>query len=106
LIVAVRGHTRTSDKKIPRAWVVLSLAGKRRGSATIKALDELSQRNLAKQEWLRGGFEGGMRCLLFREVDVNGYGLESLDTKVTHRKGVKEDLTRHVRREEEDWNYG
>jgi hypothetical protein len=58
--VAVAGVSggRTSDEKIPRAWVVLSRAGKRRGgSATIKALDEWSQRSLAKQKWLRGGFE-------------------------------------------------
>ena len=58
--VAVAGVSggRSSDEKIPRAWVVLSRAGKRKGeSATIKALEEWSQRSLAKQKWLRGGFE-------------------------------------------------
>lgn len=58
--VAVAGVSggRTSDEKIPRAWVVLSQAGKRKGTAaTIKALEEWSQRSLTKQKWLRGGFE-------------------------------------------------
>jgi len=58
--VAVAGVSggRTSDEKVPRAWIVLSQAGKRRGAgATIKVLEEWSQRNLMKQKWLRGGFE-------------------------------------------------
>ena len=49
---------RTSDEKIPRAWIVLSQAGKRKGAAaTIKVLEEWSQQNLTKQKRLRGGFE-------------------------------------------------
>ena len=58
--VAVAGVSggRTSDEKIPRAWVVLSQAGQRKGAAaTIKALEEWSQQSLTKQKWLRGGFE-------------------------------------------------
>ena len=49
---------RTSDERIPRAWVVLSQAGEKRGAAaTIKALEEWTRQNLTKQKWLRGGFE-------------------------------------------------
>jgi len=49
---------RTPDEKVPRAWVVLSQSGKRKGAAaTIKALEEWTQKNLTKQKWLRGGFE-------------------------------------------------
>ena len=49
---------RTSDEKIPRAWVVLSEAGKRRGpKAVVNALDAWTRRNLSKYKWLRGGFE-------------------------------------------------
>ena len=49
---------RTSDEKVPRAWIVLSRAGKRKGAtAAIKVLEEWSQQNLARQKWLRGGFE-------------------------------------------------
>jgi acyl-coenzyme A synthetase/AMP-(fatty) acid ligase len=49
---------RTSDEKIPRAWVVLSEAGKQRGSAAVvKALEAWSRKNLSKVKWLRGGFE-------------------------------------------------
>ena len=57
LVAGVSGG-RTSDEKVPRAWIVLSRAGKRKGAAvTIKALEEWSQQNLTKQKWLRGGFE-------------------------------------------------
>ncbi|KAF9781855.1 acetyl-CoA synthetase-like protein [Thelephora terrestris] len=58
--VAVAGVSggRTQGEKVPRAWIVLSQAGKRKGAAaTIKALEEWSQTNLTKQKWLRGGFE-------------------------------------------------
>ena len=49
---------RTSDERVPRAWIVLSKAGKKKGvAATVKALEEWSQRNLTKLKWLRGGFE-------------------------------------------------
>jgi acyl-CoA synthetase (AMP-forming)/AMP-acid ligase II len=58
IVVAGVSGGRTSDEKIPRAWIVLSQAGKRKGpAATIKALEEWTQQNLTKQKWLRGGFE-------------------------------------------------
>ena len=58
VVVAGVSGGRTSDEKVPRAWVVLSQAGKKKGAvATIKALEEWSQKNLTKQKWLRGGFE-------------------------------------------------
>lgn len=57
VVVGVSGG-RTADEKIPRAWVVLSQAGKRKGAAaTIKVLEEWSRKSLSKQKWLRGGFE-------------------------------------------------
>jgi acyl-CoA synthetase (AMP-forming)/AMP-acid ligase II len=58
--VAVAGVSggRTSDEKIPRAWVVLSKAGKSKGAAaTIKVLEKWTRQNLTKQKWLRGGIE-------------------------------------------------
>jgi len=58
--VAVAGVSggRMSDEKLPRAWIVLSKAGKKKGAAAaIKALEEWSQQSLTKQKWLRGGFE-------------------------------------------------
>jgi hypothetical protein len=58
VVVAGVSGGRTSDEKIPRAWVVLSRAGKTRGAAeTTKALEEWTRQNLTKQKWLRGGFE-------------------------------------------------
>ena len=57
LVAGVSGG-RTSDEKVPRAWIVLSRAGERKGAtATIKVLEEWSQQTSAKYKWLRGGFE-------------------------------------------------
>ena len=58
VVVAGVSGGRTSDEKVPRAWIVLSKSGRRKGATrTIKVLEEWSQRNLTKQKWLRGGFE-------------------------------------------------
>ncbi|KAF9459208.1 hypothetical protein BDZ94DRAFT_1268837 [Collybia nuda] len=49
---------RTSDEKVPRAWVVLGEAGKKMGAAAaIKELEGWHQENLSKYKWLRGGIE-------------------------------------------------
>jgi len=49
---------RTLDEKIPRAWIVLTSAGKKRGSSmVIKELELWYQKNLSKYKWLRGGIE-------------------------------------------------
>ncbi|KAF7340309.1 hypothetical protein MVEN_01950000 [Mycena venus] len=49
---------RTADEKVPRAWIVLSSAGKKKGqSATIKALEEWHHESLSRYKWLRGGIE-------------------------------------------------
>jgi acyl-CoA synthetase (AMP-forming)/AMP-acid ligase II len=49
---------RTSDEKVPRAWVVLSDSGKRMGAEAVKReLEAWHQENLSKYKWLRGGFE-------------------------------------------------
>jgi acyl-CoA synthetase (AMP-forming)/AMP-acid ligase II len=49
---------RTSDEKVPRAWVVLSETGKKRGeAAVVKALDVWARASLSKYKRLRGGIE-------------------------------------------------
>ncbi len=49
---------RTSDEKNPRAWVVLTEEGKRRGpETTLKMLDEWTKKTLSQYKWLRGGYE-------------------------------------------------
>ncbi|KAF8887155.1 hypothetical protein BD779DRAFT_1786298 [Infundibulicybe gibba] len=49
---------RTSDERVPRAWVVLSEEGKKAGaSAVIRELEAWHQENLSKYKWLRGGIE-------------------------------------------------
>lgn len=49
---------RTSDEKVPRAWVVLSEEGERRGEKeSLAALDVWMKENLSKYKWLRGGVE-------------------------------------------------
>ena len=56
--------SRTSDEKVPRAWVVLSNEGRRllgaknKGEAQVKQeLDKWIAENLSKYKWLRGGIE-------------------------------------------------
>ncbi|KAL0061959.1 hypothetical protein AAF712_011243 [Marasmius tenuissimus] len=57
-VAGVQGHGRTSDEKVPRAWIVLSEAGKVKGaSAVVKVLEQWQQENLSKYKWLRGGIE-------------------------------------------------
>lgn len=49
---------RTSDEKVPRAWVVLSDEGRKNSvEATLKELDQWARKNLSSYKWLRGGFE-------------------------------------------------
>jgi len=53
---------RTSDEKVPRAWVVLSAIGKdaSQGWSKEKVMQELDRwhkENLSKYKWLRGGIE-------------------------------------------------
>lgn len=49
---------RISDEKIPRAWIVLSPAGKKRAvPAVVKELDAWHKKNLSKYKWLRGGIQ-------------------------------------------------
>ena len=56
--VAGVAGTRTADEKIPRAWVVLSDEGKRRGEASVRQeLDGWVKQNLSSYKWLRGGIE-------------------------------------------------
>lgn len=49
---------RTSDEKVPRAWVVLSKSGKELGdAAVIKSLNSWMKKSLSKYKQLRGGIE-------------------------------------------------
>lgn len=58
VVVAGVSGGRTADEKVPRAWVVLSEEGKRRGeAASIDSLNAWVQENLTKYKWLRGGIE-------------------------------------------------
>jgi len=93
--IAVAGVSggRTSDEKVPRAWVVLSQAGERKGAAaTIKALEEWSRQNLTKQKWLRGGFEIVIEVSV-RVLSAKANNSGSSDTQVIHRKGTEEGVT-------------
>ncbi|KAI0051427.1 acetyl-CoA synthetase-like protein [Auriscalpium vulgare] len=58
--VAVAGvvGARLSHEEVPRAWVVLSQAGKRHGeTAVFEALDKWVRTKLSKPKWLRGGYQ-------------------------------------------------
>ncbi|KAH9932771.1 uncharacterized protein BXZ73DRAFT_46837, partial [Epithele typhae] len=58
--VAVAGvaGARLADERVPRAWVVLSSEGRRRGAAAaVRALDVWVRQSLSRFKWLRGGVE-------------------------------------------------
>lgn len=56
-VAGVQGE-RMSDELVPRAWVVLSDAGKERGEeAVLAAIDKWARLRLSKHKWLRGGFQ-------------------------------------------------
>ncbi|GJE93144.1 acetyl-CoA synthetase-like protein [Phanerochaete sordida] len=56
-VAGVRGG-RTADERVPRAWVVLSDAGRRVGArAALEALEAWTRANLSPYKHLRGGFE-------------------------------------------------
>ncbi|KAF7314601.1 hypothetical protein MKEN_00933800 [Mycena kentingensis (nom. inval.)] len=49
---------RTADEKVPRAWVMLSDSGKRKGrEASVDALVTWHREQLSRYKWLRGGIE-------------------------------------------------
>ncbi|KAF8215206.1 hypothetical protein K438DRAFT_1800875 [Mycena galopus ATCC 62051] len=49
---------RTADEKVPRAWIVLSPAGTKKGEAAVKeALERWHRESLSRYKWLRGGIE-------------------------------------------------
>lgn len=57
-VVAGVSGGRTSDEKIPRAWVVLSPAAKQQDPEVVSgALKKWSEESLSKYKWLRGGIE-------------------------------------------------
>lgn len=65
---------RTSDEKVPGAWIVLSDKGKRRGAEeTIKALETWTKKNLSSYKRLRGGFEvvDEVRFVILRVQDLS-----------------------------------
>lgn len=56
-VVGVSGG-RTSDEKLPRAFIVLSNKGKKVGAeTTIRKMTEWVKKNLSRYKWLKGGAE-------------------------------------------------
>ncbi|KAL0060642.1 hypothetical protein AAF712_012585 [Marasmius tenuissimus] len=52
------GNRKDLEEKVPRAWVVLSEEGKRRGEESVIAeLDRWAKESLSRYKWLRGGIE-------------------------------------------------
>ena len=64
---------RISDEKVPRAWVVLSAAGRKLGvDSTVKELKAWHEDRLSKYKWLRGGIEVVQEVCLFLVVSLSG----------------------------------
>ncbi|KAI0785238.1 hypothetical protein C8Q75DRAFT_333646 [Abortiporus biennis] len=61
-VAGVAGHGRTSDEKVPRAWVVLSeqarkLFKENNQQEVLNELEDWTKKNLSSYKWLRGGLE-------------------------------------------------
>lgn len=56
-VVGVAGG-RTTDERIPRAWIVLNEKGKMLGPSLVtQELETWHKTNLSRYKWLRGGIE-------------------------------------------------
>ncbi|KAG5652306.1 hypothetical protein H0H81_005456 [Sphagnurus paluster] len=91
---------RTSDEKVPRAWVVLSPAGKKLGAEqTVKELEKWHQENLSKYKWLRGGIEvvKEASCPHSDRKPALADSQRCSDTQVTDRKGPSASAAGSVR---------
>ena len=56
--VTPAGSRKDLEEKVPRAWVVLSEEGRRRGNDNVIAeLDRWHKESLSRYKWLRGGIE-------------------------------------------------
>jgi hypothetical protein len=83
---------RTSDEKVPRAWVVLSATGKNKKTwgreKVVKELERWHQENLSKYKWLRGGIEivdeAGFISLLWLSFLLTVLWFVRLDPQVAH----------------------
>jgi acyl-CoA synthetase (AMP-forming)/AMP-acid ligase II len=91
-VAGVSGHGRTSDEKVPYAWVVLSPRGREMGEkAVIKELESWHKKNLSKYKWLRGGIEIVDEVRLLHgtsdniPLDAEG-NLFAIDSEVTDRE--------------------
>lgn len=120
-VAGVSGHGRTDDEKVPRAWVVLSAAGRKKDreskakgeQGVVDALDEWQKESLSKYKWTRGGIEivkevSILRFLILDSVFGiisyfalhvhNGCADVSLcdfsDTQITYREGFTSDIGR------------
>ncbi|KAI5900806.1 uncharacterized protein SCHCODRAFT_02608834 [Schizophyllum commune H4-8] len=77
-VAGVRGHGRTADERVPRAWVVLEGASSTaedraaivdaRHAAIVDALHAWTRARLSRHKWLRGGIE------VVREIPKNPTG--------------------------------
>ena len=97
VVVAGVSGGRTSDEKIPRAWIVLSETGRKKGAAaTIKTLEEWSQQTLTKQKWLRGGFEVVAEVRTLLHFTMNGTRRLTVDPNLQIPKSPTGKVLRRV----------
>ncbi|KAL1745067.1 hypothetical protein HDZ31DRAFT_37219 [Schizophyllum fasciatum] len=93
-VAGVSGHGRTSDERVPRAWVVLSGIGlDRPGGASqdeptiLEAIDAWTKAQLSRHKWLRGGIQSvgeipkNPTGKVLRRVLVERYEQDLIDRK-------------------------
>ena len=73
---------RTADEKVPRAWIVLNSAGKKRGaSMVIKELESWHKKNLSKYKWLRGGMEVVEEVCFFSLPRIHSCSIDGIPSR-------------------------
>lgn len=102
LCVAGVSGGRTSDEKVPRAWVVLSDAGNQVGAEhTLRVLEAWAQKSLSRYKWLRGGWEvvDEVRSVLLTGcvIRVSDVVIRLADPEECDGQGVKAGVAGEVR---------
>lgn len=100
--VAVAGvpGTRMDDELVPRAWVILSADGRRRGERyVVSAIDNWVRTRLSRPKWLRGGVQVVSEVRGYYDRPVSGFKTccTAPDTQITHGKSFEANTTAGLR---------
>ena len=97
LVAGVTPQLRSENEKgkVPRAWIVLSVEGKKVGAdVVIKELEVWYQKNLSEDKWLLGGIEivdEVCTALAFQQISSHD-SIFNVDSQVSIGEAVKRSI--------------